>query len=267
MMAHSIAAPGRAGGTGQGQAASGALVVTGGGRGIGAQVARRAAQAGVPVALIYRARADDAARVVDEIAAAGGRAIAIAADIGKEADVMRAFATVDEAFGPLGGLVNNAVDPGTPTRFAALSQDALEAVFRSSLFGAFLCAREAVKRLSTKHGGAGGAIVSLSSAIAVKTGAAGWVHFAAAKAGLETMSLGLAREVAAEGVRVNVVRAGVIATETRLGQRKDFLDRAVAQIPMVRMGDPAEVAAAVLWLMSADAAYVTGATLDVTGGI
>jgi NAD(P)-dependent dehydrogenase (short-subunit alcohol dehydrogenase family) len=135
------------------------------------------------------------------------------------------------------------------------------------LFGAMLCAREAVKRLSTRRNGAGGAIVSLSSAIAVKTGAAGWVHFAAAKAGLETMSLGLAREVAAQGVRVNIVRAGVIGTETRLGQRKDYLDRAVAQIPMVRMGEPGEVAAAVLWLLSPAASYVTGATLDVTGGI
>jgi NAD(P)-dependent dehydrogenase (short-subunit alcohol dehydrogenase family) len=250
-----------------GPSGAGALVVTGGGRGIGAQVAFKAAQAGMPVAVIYRSRADDAARVVDAIKAAGGRAIAIAADIGKEDDVLRAFAAVDEAFGRLGGLVNNAVDAGAPTRFAELSLDAIEAVFRSNLFGAMLCAREAVKRLSTRQGGGGGAIVSLSSAIAVKTGAAGWVHFAASKAALETVSLGLAREVAAEGVRVNVVRAGVIATETRLAQRKDFLDRAVAQIPMARIGDPAEVAAAVLWLLSADAAYVTGATLDVTGGI
>jgi NAD(P)-dependent dehydrogenase (short-subunit alcohol dehydrogenase family) len=245
----------------------GALVVTGGGRGIGAEIARRAARAGTPVALIYRSRADAAAHVVAEIVAEGGRAIALGADIGDEAAVVHAFAAVDEAFGGLGGLVNNAVDPGTPTLLPALKVEDLERVFRTNLFGAFLCAREAAKRLSTKQGGRGGAIVSLSSAIAVKTGAAGWVHFAASKAALETMSLGLARELAAEGIRVNVVRAGVIATETRLGQRKDFLDRAVAQIPMVRMGDPAEVASAVLWLLSADAGYVTGATLDVTGGI
>jgi NAD(P)-dependent dehydrogenase (short-subunit alcohol dehydrogenase family) len=248
-------------------ASPGALVVTGGSRGIGAEIALGAARAGTPVALIYRARAEAAAQVVHAIEQAGGRAIAIAADIGREADVVRAFAAVDEAFGKLGGLVNCAVDPGAPTDLVDLSQAALEAVFRSTLFGAFLCAREAVKRLSTKRGGTGGGIVSLSSAIAVKTGAAGWVHFAAAKAGLETLTLGLAREVAKDGVRVNAVRVGVIATETRLGQRKDYLDRAVAQIPMVRMGEPAEVAAAVLWLLSPDASYVTGATLDVTGGI
>jgi NAD(P)-dependent dehydrogenase (short-subunit alcohol dehydrogenase family) len=245
----------------------GALVVTGGVRGIGAEIARCAARAGTPVALVYRARADAAAQVVRAIEGEGGRAIAIAADIGQEVEAVRAFAAVDAAFGRLGGLVNCAVDAGVPTDLADLSQAALEAVFRTTLFGTFLCAREAVKRLSTRRGGAGGAIVSLSSAIAVKTGAAGWVHFAAAKAGLETLSLGLAREVAADGVRVNTVRAGVIATETRLAQRKDYLDRAVAQIPMVRMGEPAEVAAAVLWLLSPDASYVTGATLDVTGGI
>jgi NAD(P)-dependent dehydrogenase (short-subunit alcohol dehydrogenase family) len=246
----------------------GALVVTGGGRGIGAQIALRAARRGTPVALVYRSRPDNATQVVGEIEAAGGSAIAIAADVGNEADVARAFEAVDATFGPVGGLVNNAVIAGPPRRLAELPAGELEEVFRTNVFGAFFCSREAAKRLSTKNGGNGGGIVLVSSAYAVNTGAPGnWVHFAASKASLETMSRGLARELAAEGIRVNVVRPGVIATESRLGQPKEHLDRVLAQVPLARMGDPAEVAAAVLWLLSDDAAYVTGATLDVTGGL
>jgi NAD(P)-dependent dehydrogenase (short-subunit alcohol dehydrogenase family) len=246
----------------------GALVVTGGGRGIGAQIAVRAARGGTPTALIYRSRPENAARVVGEIEAAGGRAMAIQADVGSEADVAAAFTAADAAFGPLGGLVNNAVLAGAPRRLAELPASELEQVFRTNVFGAFLCSREAAKRLSTKNGGAGGGIVTLSSAHAVNTGAPGnWVHFAASKAALETMSRGLAKELAADGIRVNVVRPGVIATETRLGQPKDHLDRALGQVPLARMGTAGEVAAAVLWLLSDDASYVTGATLDVAGGL
>ena len=136
------------------------------------------------------------------------------------------------------------------------------------MLGAFFCCREAARRLSTKNGGGGGGIVLVSSAHAVNTGAPGnWVHFAASKASLETMSRGLARELAAEGIRVNVVRPGVIATESRLRQPKEHLDRTVAQIPLARMGDAVDVAAAVLWLLSDDASYVTGATLDVADGL
>ena len=246
---------------------AGALVVTGGARGIGAEICRRAARLATPVAVIYRRNDDAAGQVVAEISAAGGRALALRTDVGNEDEVVRTFAKVEAEFGSIGGLVNCAVEPGNPTPFDKLAAEDLEAVFQTNLFGAWYCAREAVKRMSRRTGGRGGAIVSLSSAIAVKTGAPGWVHFAAAKAALETMSLGLARETAADGVRVNVVRAGVIATATRLGQRKDYLERATAQIPMVRMGDPTEIADAVLWLLSAEASYVTGATLDVTGGI
>jgi NAD(P)-dependent dehydrogenase (short-subunit alcohol dehydrogenase family) len=181
---------------------------------------------------------------------------------------VRAFAAIDEAFGGLCGLVNNAVDAGPPGRLADLRIDALERVFRTNVFGAFACSREAARRLSTRNGGAGGAIVTMSSAIAVKTGAPGtWVHFAASKSALETMSLGLARELAQEGIRVNVVRCGVIATEARLAQDSDYRDRVLAQVPMGRMGDRDEAAAAVLWLLSADSSYVTGATLDVAGGL
>jgi NAD(P)-dependent dehydrogenase (short-subunit alcohol dehydrogenase family) len=245
-----------------------ALVVTGGGRGIGAQIALRAALHGTPVALIYRSRPGNAARVAGQIQAAGGRAVAVQADVGSEADVGAAFKAVDAAFGSLGGLVNNAVLAGPPRRLAELPANELEAVFRTNVFGAFLCSREAARRLSTKNGGAGGGIVTLSSAHAVNTGAPGnWVHFAASKAALETMSRGLAKELAGDGIRVNVVRPGVIATETRLGQPKEHLDRTLSQVPLARMGTVEEVAAAVLWLLSQDASYVTGATIDVAGGL
>jgi NAD(P)-dependent dehydrogenase (short-subunit alcohol dehydrogenase family) len=246
----------------------GALVVTRGGRGIGAQIARRAARGGVPVAVLYRSRPENAARVVGQIRAAGGTAMAIRADVGHEAEVSEAFTAVDAELGPLGGLVNNAVMTGPPRRLSQLPADEVEAVLRTNVVGAFLCSRQAAERLSTKNGGSGGGIVMISSAHAVNTGAPGnWVHFAASKATLETMSRGLASELAADGIRVNVVRPGVIATQTRLDQPRDHLDRTVAQIPLARMGDAAEVAAAVLWLLSDDASYVTGATLDVAGGL
>ena len=246
----------------------GVLVVTGGGRGIGAQIALRAAQGGTPVALIYHSRPGNAARVVGKIEAAGGQAIAIRADVGSEADVARAFTAADSALGPLGGLVNNAVWTGPPRTLAELPASELEDVFRTNVFGAFLCSREAARHLSTANGGRGGGIVTLSSAHAVNTGAPGnWVHFAASKASLETMSRGLARELAGQDIRVNVVRPGVIATETRLGQPKDHLDQTLQQVPLRRMGTADEVAAAVLWLLSDDASYVTGATLDVAGGL
>jgi NAD(P)-dependent dehydrogenase (short-subunit alcohol dehydrogenase family) len=220
------------------------------------------------VALLYRSRPDNAGRVVAQIERGGGRAIAIEADVGNEDDVLRAFKIVDGAFGCLSGLVNNAVMPGPPRRLTDLPADELELVFRTNVFGAFLCTREAAKRLSTNSGGGGGGIVLMSSAHAVKTGAPGnWVHFASSKGALETMARGLAKELAAESVRVNVVRPGVIATESRLGQPKDHLERTVAQIPMTRMGNPSEVAAAVLWLLSTEASYVTGATIDVAGGL
>jgi len=247
---------------------SGALVVTGGGRGIGARIALRAARENTPVALIYHSRPGNAARVVGEIEAAGGRAVAVRANVSDEADVAQAFKAADSALGPLGGLVNNAVWAGPPRTLAELSVKELEDVFRTNVFGAFLCSREAARRLSTKNGGSGGGIVTMSSAHAVNTGAPGnWVHFAASKASLETMSRGLAKELAGQGIRVNIVRPGVVATESRLGQPQDHLDRTLQQVPLARMGTGDEVAAAVLWLLSDEASYVTGATLDVAGGL
>ncbi len=245
-----------------------ALIVTGGGRGIGARIAVRAARAGTPVGLLYLSRPDNAARVADEINTAGGTAVAIQADVGAEDDVIRAFAAAQEALGPVGGLVNNAVLPGPPRRLADLPAHELEAVFRTNVLGAFLCCREAARRMSTSNGGAGGVIVTLSSAYAVRSGAPGnWVHFAASKAALDTMSRGLARELAGEGIRVNLVRPGVIATESRLGQPKEHLERTLHQVPLGRMGTADEVAVAVLWLLSDEASYVTGAELDVAGGL
>lgn len=241
------------------------LIVTGGGRGIGAQIALRAGQAGVPVAVLYHSRPGNAARVVSDIRAGGGRAMAIGADVGREDDVTRAFAAAEAELGPLGGLVNNSVLSGPPRRLADLPASELEEVFRTNVFGAFLCCREAARRMPARGGGA---IVTLSSAYAVMTGAPGtWVHFAASKASLETMSRGLARELAADGIRVNVVRPGVIATESRRTQPREHVDRALGQVPLARMGTAGEVAAAVLWLLSDEASYVTGATLDVTGGL
>jgi NAD(P)-dependent dehydrogenase (short-subunit alcohol dehydrogenase family) len=246
----------------------GAIVITGGSRGIGAEIARRAASAGAPVAVLYRTRADAASAVVAGISAAGGRAVAIAADLTDEAQVVHAFEHIGRELGPISALVNCAVEPGPPVRFTELTSSDLERVVRTNQIGTALCCREGARRMSIERGGRGGVIVSLSSAVAVRTGAPGtWVHFAATKAAIETLSRGLARELAPEGIRVNIVRPGMILTETRLTQSADYRARLLAQVPMARLGEPSEVAAAVLWLLSPAASYVTGAELDVSGGL
>lgn len=245
----------------------GAVIVTGGGRGIGARIAVRAARSGAPIAILYRSRDAEAAAVVAEIECAGGRAIAIRADIADEAQIVAAFARIDEQLGRIGGLVNNAATTGERARVAEVTRDQLERTWATNITGAFLCCREAIHRMSTAAGGTGGAIVNVSS-IAARTGSPGvWVHYAAAKAALETLSLGLAREVAAEGIRVNVVRPGVIATEIHDGQGNDRLRALLAQVPMGRMGEPAEVAEVAAYLLSADASYVTGAVIEAGGGL
>jgi NAD(P)-dependent dehydrogenase (short-subunit alcohol dehydrogenase family) len=245
-----------------------ALIVTGAARGIGARVARQAAAAGTPVAVFYRSSADSAEQVVHDIESAGGRAVAVPADLGHEEEVAAAFETVDRELGPLGGLVNNAVFAGEPTSLGDLRGARIEQIVRANLVGALLCTREAAWRMSTRAGGAGGAIVSMSSARAVHTGGAGgWLPFAASKAGLEVVSRGLAADLAEEGIRVNVVRVGVADTETRRSQGAEYVRQLVAQVPMRRIGTVDEISAAVLWLLSPHASYVTGATLDVTGGL
>ena len=239
--------------------AEGALVVTGAARGIGAAVACRAAAGGVPVAVLHRTGGLPATAVVDRITAAGGRAVAIGVDVGDDASVRRAFDEVDRRLGGVRGLVNSAVDPGVPTALADVTMDDALRVLRVTVAGPLVCAREAARRMTA------GGIVSLSSARAVHTGGAGgWLPFAAAKAGLEAISRGLARDLA-PAVRVNVVRVGVADTEARRAQGAEFVQRLVAGLPLGRAATVDEVATAVLWLLSDEAVAVTGAVLDVAG--
>ena len=243
------------------------LIVTGGGRGIGAATARLAAERGYAVCVNYRANQRAADAVVAGIEAAGGTAVAVRADVASEPDVVRLFETVDARLGPLTALVNNAGILERQTRVEHIDAARLARVFATNVTGAFLCAREAVRRLSTSHGGAGGAIVNVSSR-AAQLGAPGeYVDYAASKAALDTMTLGLAREVAAEGIRVNGVRAGIIYTEIHAdGGEPGRVDRLGPSLPMQRGGEPIEVARAILWLLSEEASYSTGTFIDVAGG-
>lgn len=240
--------------------------MTGGSRGIGAAVARRAAQAGWAVLLTYRADQAAAAQLVAGIEAAGGTAHAVAADVGREADVLAAFAAAGR-LGPLRALVANAGIVGTRARVDEMTAERIQRVLAVNTLGAILCCREAVRRLSTGHGGPGGSIVLISSA-ASRIGSAGeYVDYAASKAAVDTLGIGLAREVAAEGVRVNVVRPGIVDTEIHAsGNQPDRVARLGPTIPLGRAGQPEEIAAAVMWLLSDDASYCTGSILDVAGG-
>jgi len=242
-------------------------VITGASRGIGRATALAAAERGYDVCVNCvrnRAAADE---VVNRIQRLGRRAIAVLADVGSEADVVRLFAEVDDRLGRVDALVNNAGVLERQMRVAEMTADRLDRVFGINVVGPFLCAREAVRRMSTNRGGRGGAIVNVSSA-ASRIGSAGeYVDYAASKGALETMTLGLAREVAEEGIRVNAVRAGHIYTDIHAsGGEPSRVDRLKDSIPMKRGGDPAEVARAILWLLSDEASYVTGTFLDVTGG-
>lgn len=246
---------------------SATLVITGAGRGIGAATARLAAQRGYAVCVNYLANRAAAEAVVREITDAGGRAIAVAADVSQESDVRRLFETAERELGPLGALVNNAGTLERQMRVEDMDGERLGRVFAVNVIGAFLCVREAVRRLSTRHGGRGGAIVNVSSAAARLGAPNEYVDYAASKGAIDTLTIGLAREVAAEGIRVNGVRPGYIYTELHArGGEPGRVDRIKSELPMRRGGDPEEVARAILWLLSDEASFSTGAFIDVAGG-
>jgi NAD(P)-dependent dehydrogenase (short-subunit alcohol dehydrogenase family) len=245
----------------------GVVLITGGSRGIGAATARLAASRGYAVCVNYRANAAAADAVVSAITAAGGRAVAVQADVANEPEVVRLFATCDAQLGRLTALVNNAGILETQMRVEAMDAARVQRVLATNVTGAFMCAREAVKRMSTKHGGQGGAIVNLSSRAAVLGSPNEYVDYAASKAAVDTLTVGLAQEVAQEGIRVNAIRAGVIQTEIHAsGGEPGRVDRVKASVPMRRGGTAEEVAEAVLWLLSDEASYTTGSFLDVSGG-
>ena len=245
----------------------GSLIVTGASRGIGAATARMAASQGYAVCVNYRQARNAAEGVVDEIRAAGGRAIAAQADVAIESDVIRLFETCDAELGRLSGLVNNAGVLEVQSRLESLDRSRLERVFAVNVFGAFACAREAVRRMSLKHGGDGGAIVNVSS-VAARTGSPGeYVDYAASKGALDTMTIGLAQEVAQEGIRVNGVRPGFIYTEMHAsGGEPGRVDRVKQFVPLRRGGTAEEVAQAILWLLSPASAFTTGSFIEVSGG-
>jgi NAD(P)-dependent dehydrogenase (short-subunit alcohol dehydrogenase family) len=246
---------------------AGVVLITGGSRGIGAATCRLAAERGYAVCVNYRSNAAAATEVVTSIVASGGRAIAVQADVAIESDVMRLFAMCDGQLGRLTALVNNAGILETQTRVEAMDAARLQRILATNVTGAFICAREAVKRMSTKHGGQGGAIVNLSSRAAVLGSPNEYVDYAASKAAVDTLTIGLAQEVAQEGIRVNAIRAGVIQTEIHAsGGEPGRVERVKASVPMRRGGTAEEVAHAVLWLLSDEASYTTGTFLDVSGG-
>jgi len=243
------------------------MLVTGGSRGIGAAIVRAAAAAGYEIALTYADDRAAAERVAAEVNGSGRRAVIVQADVAREADVLAAYAAVDDAFGRLDALAINAGITGRFTRVDEVDAATLERVLAVNVTGAFLCAREAVRRMSTARGGSGGAIVIVSSRAAGLGSPGEYVHYAASKAAVDTLTRGLAKEVAGEGIRVNAVAPGLIDTEIHArGGRPERVARITPTIPMQRMGTAGEVAATALWLLSADASYITGAILDVSGG-
>lgn len=243
------------------------VLITGGSRGIGAATARLAAARGHAVCVNYQSNAAAATALVGEITAAGAKAIAVQADVGIESDVVRLFETCDHELGRLTALVNNAGILETQTRVEAIDAARLHRVFAANVTGSFICAREAIKRMSTRHGGAGGAIVNVSSRASLLGSPGEYVDYAASKGAVDTLTVGLAQELAQEGIRVNAVRPGFIYTEIHAsGGEPDRVDRMKAFVPMRRGGTADEVAHAIMWLLSDEASFTTGAFIDVSGG-
>jgi NAD(P)-dependent dehydrogenase (short-subunit alcohol dehydrogenase family) len=243
------------------------ILITGGGRGIGAATAVAAARAGYDVGLSYKQDKGRAEKVVGEIKALGRKAFALQSDVAREDDVLALFARLDRELGPLNALVNNAGITGRAARVQDVDAAAVNEVLAANVTGSFLCAREAVKRMSTRQGGRGGAIVNISSAASRHGSPGEYVHYAASKGAIDTFTVGLAKEVTDDGIRVNAVRPGLIDTEIHASSGiPDRLARITPMVPMKRVGTADEVAAAVLWLLSDAASYVTGAILDVSGG-
>ncbi len=243
------------------------LIVTGASRGIGAATALQGAAKGYAVCVNYHRNRDAADSVVAAIEKAGGTAVAIGADMSDEGEIVRLFDTVDRQLGPVTALVNNAGILEQQMRVDQMDLGRLQRVFAANVYGPFLCAKEAVKRMSTRQGGSGGAIVNVSSG-AARLGAPGeYVDYAASKGAIDTLTIGLSKEVAEEGIRVNAVRPGFIYTDIHAsGGEPGRVDRVKAFVPMKRGGHPEEVANAILWLLSDEASYTTGTFIDVTGG-
>lgn len=243
------------------------LLVTGGSRGIGAATALLAAQRGYAVAVNYTANSLAADEIVRQIRALGGNAMAVQADVGIEAQVMAMFQKIDAKLGRLTALVNNAGVVDVAARVDEMSVARLKRMFDINVVGSFVCAREAVKRMSTRHGGSGGVIVNVSSAAARLGGSGQYVDYAASKGAIDTLTIGLAKEVALEGIRVNAVRPGIIETDIHAsGGQPDRARQMAPLVPMQRAGSAEEVAQAIVWLLSDESSYTTGTLLDVTGG-
>ena len=243
------------------------LLITGASRGIGAATALLAAQRGFAVAVNYSANSLAADEVVRQIRAGGGTAMAVQADVADEAQVLAMFARIDARLGPLTALVNNAGVVDVVARVDEMSVARLKRMFDINIVGSFVCAREAIRRMSTRHGGAGGSIVNLSSAAARLGGPGQYEDYAASTGAIDTFTVGLAKEVAAEGIRVNAVRPGLILTDIHAsGGIPDRANQLAHLVPMQRPGTALEVAEAIVWLLSDAAAYVTGTNIDVGGG-